>query len=62
MRVEQAKQFRDWFDGLRDVRAQARITVQIRKLTLGNMGAAKSVGDGIHELRIAYGAGYRIYF
>lgn len=50
-----------WFAGLRDTRAQGRIDVRLRRLSLGNAGDAKFF-DGIGELRIDYGPGYRVYF
>jgi putative addiction module killer protein len=59
--VRQTTQFRSWFDRLRDDRAKDRITVRIRRLSLGNFGDAKYF-DGIGEMRIDYGPGYRIYF
>ncbi len=59
--VRQTTQFRTWFDRLRDDRAKDRITVRIRRLSLGNFGDAKYF-DGIGEMRIDYGPGYRIYF
>lgn len=60
--VRQTDIFSTWFDGLRDREARARITVRIRRLSLGNPGDVKSVGKGVSELRVDYGPGYRVYF
>lgn len=52
----------DWIISLRDSRTQARIMVRIERLKLGNFGDCKSLGAGLHELRIDVGPGYRIYY
>lgn len=49
-------------DGLRDIRARARVQVRIERLAMGNQGDTGSVGEGVFELRIDYGPGYRVYF
>ena len=54
--------FAKWIDGLRDIRARARILVRIGRLSLGNPGDVKPVGEGVSEMRIDYGPGYRIYY
>ncbi|HEV2816295.1 MAG TPA: type II toxin-antitoxin system RelE/ParE family toxin [Allosphingosinicella sp.] len=54
--------FESWLDGLRDHRGRARMLNQLRKLGDGNFGNAKSLGEGVHELRMDFGPGYRAYF
>ncbi len=54
--------YSEWFAGLRDLRARGRIVARTVRLSLGNIGDAKSLGDGVSELRIDYGPGYRVYF
>ena len=54
--------FARWVDGLDDMRGRARILVRIERLAAGNPGDAKPVGEGVSELRIDYGPGYRVYY
>jgi putative addiction module killer protein len=54
--------FAKWIDSLADIRARARILVRIERLAAGNPGDAEPVGEGISELRINYGPGYRVYY
>ncbi|MCY3751302.1 MAG: type II toxin-antitoxin system RelE/ParE family toxin [Gammaproteobacteria bacterium] len=51
-----------WLDGLRDIRARARIQARVERLATGNPGDVRPVGEGISELRIDYGPGYRVYY
>ena len=51
-----------WYERLKDRQAKVRIAVRIRRMQFGNFGDAKSVGDGVSELRFAFGPGYRVYF
>jgi putative addiction module killer protein len=60
--VRQTDAYADWFAQLRDRQARARIDVRIRRLSLGNPGDVRPVGEGVSELRIDYGPGYRVYF
>ena len=54
--------FVQWLDGLRDIRARARVQTRIERLAAGNPGYVKPVGEGVSEMRIDYGPGYRVYF
>ncbi|NKB17665.1 MAG: type II toxin-antitoxin system RelE/ParE family toxin, partial [Pseudanabaena sp. CRU_2_10] len=54
--------FEDWLVRLRDRTARVKIQARLGRLALGNFGDSKFVGDGVYELRINYGGGYRIYF
>lgn len=62
VRIRQTEVYARWFDSLRDRAARARIDARIRRLSLGNPGDVMPVGEGVSELRINYGPGYRIYF
>lgn len=61
-RVEQTAKFERWLDGLRDQRAKATIATRIIRVEEGLLGDHKTVGDGVSELRIDYGPGYRLYY
>jgi putative addiction module killer protein len=54
--------FAHWLDGLKDLRARARIQARVERLAAGNPGDVKAAGEGVSELRIDYGPGYRVYF
>ena len=60
--VRQTEEYSEWFANLRDKQARARINARIRRLSLGNPGDVKPVGEGVSELRVDYGPGYRVYF
>jgi len=61
LEIRKTHEFAEWLDGLGDVRARARILVRIERLATGNPGDVKAVGEGVSELRIDYGPGYRVY-
>ena len=60
--IRKTLNFSQWLDGLRDLRARARVQVRIERLASGHAGDVKPVGAGVSELRIDYGPGYRVYF
>ena len=60
--VRETEVFSQWLSGLRDVRAKAEVARRVRCLALGNPGDVKPVGEGVSELRIHYGPGYRVYY
>jgi putative addiction module killer protein len=62
MEVRQTPVFSDWMARLRDHRARAKIAARIDRMALGNSGDVQPVGQGVSELRIHYGPGYRVYF
>ena len=59
--IRQTEEYEAWFGRLRDREARFRIVARIRRLSLGNLGDIKSLGEGVFELRITHGPGYRIY-
>jgi putative addiction module killer protein len=54
--------FAKWLDGLQDIQARARVLVRIERLATGNPGDVAPVGEGVSELKINYGPGYRVYY
>jgi putative addiction module killer protein len=54
--------FKDWLESLKDIQARAKIRVALDRIRMGNFGHVRSVGEGIHELKIDYGPGYRVYY
>jgi putative addiction module killer protein len=54
--------FAKWLDALSDIRARARVLARIERLAIGNPGDVAPVGEGVSELRIDYGSGYRVYY
>ena len=60
--IRQTNEFSRWLGNLRDRQARIRIQVRIDRLALGNPGDVKPVGEGVSEMRIDYGPGYRVYF
>lgn len=60
--VRQTAEFAEWLRGLADIRVKAKIAARIDRLALGNPGDVAPVGEGVSDLRIHYGPGYRVYF
>ncbi|MFL6203336.1 MAG: type II toxin-antitoxin system RelE/ParE family toxin [Thermoanaerobaculia bacterium] len=60
--IRRTEVFAEWLDGLRDLRARARIQARIERLAMGNPGDVRPVGEGVSELRIDHGPGYRVYY
>jgi putative addiction module killer protein len=60
--IRKTELFANWLNNLRDIQAKARVLVRIERLALGNAGDVKPVGEGVLEMRISYGPGYRVYF
>lgn len=62
MRVQQTEVYRDWINGLRDRVARARIQVRVDRLVHGNPGQHRNLTDGVSELKIDLGPGYRVHY
>jgi len=60
--VEQSGTFKTWLNDLRDAIGRVRITARLSMATEGNLGDCEPVGDGVHEMRVHVGPGYRLYF
>jgi len=60
--ILQTEGFRDWLISLRDRKTRARIADRLKRLASCQAGDTKSVGDGVHELRLHFGLGYRVYY
>ncbi|MDA8413460.1 MAG: type II toxin-antitoxin system RelE/ParE family toxin [Desulfobacteraceae bacterium] len=60
--IRKTEHFANWLDNLRDIQVKARVLVRIERLASGNAGDVKPVGEGVSEMRINYGPGYRVYF
>jgi putative addiction module killer protein len=62
LEIRKTEAYARWLDGLHDTRARARVLARVERLAIGNPGDVKPVGEGVSELRIDYGPGYRVYF
>jgi putative addiction module killer protein len=62
LEIRQTQAFSIWLDELRDIQGRARVMARIERLSMGNAGDVSPVGEGVSELRIHFGPGYRVYF
>jgi putative addiction module killer protein len=60
--IRETRTFSEWLQSLKDSRARARIAARTQRLAFGNPGDVRPVGEGVSELRIVYGPGYRVYY
>jgi probable addiction module killer protein len=60
--IRKTEIYAKWLDGLIEIQARARVQVRIERLAAGNTGDVRPVGEGVSELRIDYGPGYRVYY
>ncbi|NCA89391.1 MAG: type II toxin-antitoxin system RelE/ParE family toxin [Gammaproteobacteria bacterium] len=62
MRVEKTDEYRDWVDSLKDLKGRARILMRVDHLIHGNPGSHRTLTNGVSELKIDFGPGYRVYY
>ena len=62
LEIRKTDTYARWLDGLHDIQARARVLARVERLAAGNPGDVKPVGEGISEMRIDYGPGYRVYY
>jgi putative addiction module killer protein len=62
MRVEKTQEYRLWLDGLKDLAGRARVLMRVDRLIHGNPGAHRHLTEGVSELKIDVGPGYRVYY
>ena len=62
MRVEKTDEYRNWIDGLKDLAGRARVLMRVDRLTHGNPGTYRNLTEGIAELKVDVGPGYRVYY
>ena len=60
--LEKTREYQDWFDGLQDKQVKTRVLVRIDRLQDGNAGDVAPVGEGVSELRLHFGSGWRVYY
>jgi len=62
LEIRKTDTYAHWLDGLRDIKARARVLARVERLAAGNPGDVKPVGEGVSEMRIHHGPGYRVYY
>jgi putative addiction module killer protein len=62
MEIRKTAAYQDWFNGLKDAMVKIRVQARIDRLTVGNAGDCAPVGEGVSELRLHFGAGWRVYY
>ncbi|MDD0975228.1 type II toxin-antitoxin system RelE/ParE family toxin [Pseudomonas fontis] len=60
--IEQTQRFRSWLEGMRDLRAKIAIGRRLERASVGNLGDVRCIGEGVSEMRLDTGPGYRVYF